>query len=201
MLTVPSSHIRRRVVGVGIVVTLGALSAILASIFSAGSAHSAPAASFAVLRKPAAPLPAHTFTPLLRSVGAKPARDAHVAFNNGVTRLYAVAPSGDHLCLSVVRATAAVNSCVARSAVTPNDVVWIAHAKPGGVYDLYGLAPDGISSIRAGQRATHVASNAFVLSNVPNSVQDIVITRGSTHVAIHVGQQIPDGVTIAPDPE
>ena len=201
MLNPSLSLIRRRGVGLGGVVLCAALSAILASIFSAGSAHSAPAASFAVLRKAAAPLPAHTFTPVLQGVGANPARDAHLAFDNGVLRLYAVAPRTDHLCLSVVQATTSVNSCVARSTVTQNDLVWISHAKPGGVYDLYGLAPDGIGSIRAGQAVTHVSNNAFVLHDVPNSVQDLEISRAGTHVVIHVGQQIPDGVTIAPDPE
>jgi hypothetical protein len=124
-----------------------------------------------------------------------------LAFSQSPIKYFVVAPGTDQLCLAVRNGPATVSTCRSRSTLTPSDVIWISHAEPGGVYDLYGLVPDSVTTVAAGSRFATATNNVFLLRAVPASVKDIVLTSADGAHVVSIGEQVPQNVTIAPDPE
>ena len=73
--------------------------------------------------------------------------------------------------------------------------------KPGARFDVYGLVPDGLATVTVGRVKANVKNNAFLIQDAPASAESIVVDGPGRHAAIEIGQQVPPGVTIAPDPE
>jgi hypothetical protein len=193
---------RSRVAVAGGLLAVGAAAA-TAAIHSRGSS-AAPPATFAILTAAPTSLPAGSFTPMLSDYRVERDKDARLALDNGVLQYFVVEPKTvDRLCL-VVRnraTTAAVSTCQARSPLKADSVIWISHAKPGGVFDLYGLVPDGVETASVGNVEDKVAKNAFYLRDVPASATELIISGPDIYSSEALGEQVPAGVTIAPDPE
>jgi hypothetical protein len=195
---------RRLLVMVAAAATLAASTTLLAVTLGASGSSSTSGSrpTFAILKKPTTPLPPGSLTPRLRSLGANPARDARLALDAGAVRLFAVAPSGSRnkICLVVRNFGATVSTCADLALLAADNVLWISHAKPGGVYDLYALAPDGMQRVQAASAIAIVSNNALLLRDVPASAEDITLAGAGFENTVHIGPQVPPGVTIAPDP-
>lgn len=156
-------------------------------------------ATYAALASAPTSLPAQNFPSELKRFGVDLASDAHLLLGLDSTQLYAAASKdGGHLCLVVERPALSMSTCTARSLVTSDDVIWISHARPGGTYEVYGLAPDGTTKASAnGTAPAAVSNNAFVLHNIPDSVTSFATTGHHGTKEVTVGQLVPPGVTIA----
>ena len=162
------------------------------------SSTASPSATFAVLKQPPIPIPAGSFTPSLRDRGTNPVRDSHLSLERGDVRTFAVAPTtSDSLCLLVVRPRVSVSSCMTKSALKADDLIYIGRHRPHGLMDVYGLVPDGIESVTAGDKAADVVRNTFFLEGAPISTEFIEIEGPEVRRVVSIGRQIPPGVTIA----
>lgn len=180
-----------------LLVQLGVVSAILGAAAVAGAATTgvfserntvSARPSFSVLNGPATSVPARS--PILQQIGGSYGVQAHLAFDSGRLQLLAVTSSdGQFLCLTVRSADGTADTCRSRPGLTEDDVIWISRANSDGLYDVYGLAPDGITSVHSGARSVTPANNAFVIMNVPASVRDLVVDGPGVHRDVNLGAQ------------
>ncbi len=104
-------------------------------------------------------------------------------------QLFAVTSrDGQYICLTVRLADAGTtaSTCRLSSGLHPDDVIWIGRSDQGDESDVFGLAPDGIASVRAGNVASSVKSNAFVLENVPSSIESFSIEGPNLRADIRI---------------
>lgn len=156
-------------------------------VFS-GSTEVSAQPSFSVLSGPTTPLSAGS--PILQHVGGASGVQAHLALDSGGLQLLAVTSSdGQFLCLTVRLPDGTSDTCRQRRGLRGDDVIWISRANADGVHDVFGLAPDGITSVRAGDASVKPANSAFVVSNIPASVSDLTIDGPGIHRNLSLGAQ------------
>jgi hypothetical protein len=189
---------RRTVVAFAVVAAAFALA--VAGLFSSGADATSSGASFSVLATPAAVAPPGVFPPRVLRAGADPKTDAHLALDRAGLRFYVVAPNSDLVCLAVRTASATATTCRSRIAITPDTAIWISHAQPGGAFDLYGLVPDGVEAALLGGSTANVTNNVFLLQDVPAVEHHLKLTGPTVDTSIAIGEQVPPGQVIAPDP-
>jgi hypothetical protein len=115
---------------------------------------------------------------------------AHLALDAGGLQLFAVTSNdGRFLCLTVRSVDGTADTCRQRSGLRGDDVIWIRRASPDGVFDVFGLAPDGITSIHTGATSTKPANNAFALRAIPAWFTDLVIDGPNVHRDLSLGPQ------------
>jgi hypothetical protein len=158
--------------------------------------------TFAIVGRAPYPLPVGSLTPTLRRLGTDPDTDAHLAARIGGLQYFVVTPRGQDLICLTIRDVSDVtaNSCAARSALTSHDVVWISHAKPGDVFDLYGLAPDGVDQVDIAGATARVTNNVFYAKDVPDTISDAVVVGPGVRAEFAVSAGVAAGATVGPNP-
>jgi hypothetical protein len=154
-------------------------------VFSSSSSPS-PQAQFAVLNSPQIPL--STGSPILHQVGGQAGLQAHHALDSAGFDLSAVASTdGQFLCLTVASTEGKADTCRTRADLAPTDVIWIRRSEPDGSYDVFGLAPDGITAVHGGSVVATPQNNAFVLQHVGAAVSQLSTDGPSVHGVVDLG--------------
>lgn len=174
--------------------------AIAGVIFITSNSQAAKPTVFSVLQKPSVPLPVGSLTGPLTRANTDSRRDAHLAFARGTSSYFVIAPPKDAICLDVVRPSVAASNCLSRSHFEPDDVMYITHQQPNGVMEIYGVVSDSVTTVSAGGVSGAVSSNVFSLERVPVSATSLTLTGPGLTREVDIGQQLPPGVTVAPDP-
>jgi hypothetical protein len=145
-------------------------------------------ASFRALSGPTVSLPSGSLTPMLQQVGDRRV-EAHLTLRADGSRVFAVTShDGRYLCLTVRQASGATaDTCRLRSGLRRDDVIWIRRGVSGRLSDVYGLVPDGVEAVHAGNLSATVKNNAFVLNAVPVSVTNLVLAGSGIDRAVGIG--------------
>ena len=148
-------------------------------VFNHGSAPT-DRPSFAVLNEP--PTPFASGSPILQRVQGSGGVSAHLALDSNGAQLFAVTSNdGQFVCLTVRSDGGAADTCRTRDDLTTADVIWIRRSSSDGTFDVFGLAPDAVTSIKAGASVVHPMHNAFVIRSIQASVSDLVVDGPSVH--------------------
>ncbi len=155
-------------------------------------------ATFSVLERQPTSLPRDKVTPRLRELGVNSDTDPRLALERNGVRYFVVPAPHKELCLVIVKRSVTANTCL--SGLNRDDAMWLSHPKAGGVMDVYGVVSDEVTSVSIGMKRTEIVNNVFVLEDVP--ITELLVLSGSgVSRTIDMGQQIPPGVTIGPEPE